>query len=126
MTSNPHESNPYTPPQSGERSAAGATTVQSSLRTVRILFYSHLVLVCGCAVLSLSDTGQIELPRVVARWFYFPAVQAPLVLSWLLIPAMMIVAAARLRDRSPGFRVTVVVGDILLSMFQLWAMLPLV
>ncbi len=100
--------------------------MRSSLRTVRILFYSHLAVVCFCAVFSLSDTRQIELPRDVARWFYFPAAQAILALSWILFPAATIVAAARLRDRSPGFRVTVVVGDILLSMFQLWAMLPLV
>jgi hypothetical protein len=126
VTSNPHDSNPYTSPQAGERSAAGETTVRSSLRIVRILFYAHLVFVCLCAVFSLLETGQIELPRYVAWWFYFPVVQAPMVLSWLLFPAMMIIAAARLPNRSPGFRVAVVAGDILLSMFQLWVMLPLV
>jgi hypothetical protein len=125
VTSNPHDSNPYIPPQAGERSAAGKTTVRSSLRIVRILFYAHLVFVCFCAVFSLLETGQIDLPRYVARWFYFPAVQAPVVLSWLLFPAMMIITAARLPDRSPGFRVAIVVGDLLLSMFQLWVMLPL-
>ena len=90
------------------------------------MFYFHVVVVCWFATFTLSDTGQIKVPDVVKMLFHLRPVQMSLLFTWMLCPILMSVAAAKLTNRSTAFRVGLVVGDALLSVFQIWMMLPLV
>ena len=118
------DSNPYSAPHK----LGGGTKPQSpsSLRGVRILFYLHLAVVFFWAAFTLSDTRQIDLPQVVQQLFYVRAIQAPLAFTWMLFPGLIAYAASRFSDRPPWHRVAIVACDVLISVFQLWVMLPLV
>jgi hypothetical protein len=120
------DTNPYSAPETVDGGTAGRPLRRSSLRYVRAVFYFHVLVVCWLAVFTLSDTGQIKVPDIVKMLFYFRPLQMPLVFTWMLCPPLMAVAAAKLTNRSTAFRAGLVVGDALLSVFQLWVMLPLV
>lgn len=118
--------NPYSEPETVDGSTTGLPPRRSSLRCVRAVFYFHVLVVCWFAAFTLSDTGQIKVPDVVKVLFYFRPLTMPLVFTWMLCPPLMAVAAAKLTNRSTAFRAGLIVGDALLSLFQLWVMLPLV
>ncbi len=118
------ELNPYSSPKSQGKQPP--LVASSRLRIVRTLFYLHLAVVCFWAAFTLSDTGLISVPRPLEALFYVRIVQLPLAFTWMLFPAMMAYAAAKLTDRSRAFRTSIVLSDVMLSIFQLWVMLPLV
>ena len=120
------DTNPYSAPETIDGSTPGRRRRGSSLRYVRAVFYFHVLVICWLATFTLSDAGQIKVPDVVKMLFYFRPVQMPLVFTWMLCPPLMAVAAAKLTNRSTAFRAGLVVGDTLLSVFQIWVMLPLV
>ena len=120
------ETNPYSSPGTTVDATIMRSPDRSPLRTVRMLFYLHIAVVCWFTAFTLSDTGQLEVPDWIQTLFYFRPVQMPLVFTWLACPVMMSIAAWKIPDRSKAFRVAIVVGDALLSAFQLWVMLPLV
>ncbi|QDU90760.1 hypothetical protein Pla175_41720 [Pirellulimonas nuda] len=121
-----HDSNPYSAPQTADGRTGNEPRLRPPLRLVRVLIYAHLAVVCYWAAFTLSDTGQIEVPRLVTQLFSFLPLQIPLAISWLIFPGMMVYAVSKTPDRSPWYRVQMVAGDILLSAFQLWVMGPLV
>jgi hypothetical protein len=90
---------------------------------VRTVFYLHLATVVGCAFLSLSDAGQIQLPPRLESWLLI--FMSPMVFAWLVCPLAMMCAVS-FSGRSRRFRFLAVGADVLLSAFQLWVLLPLV
>ena len=119
------ETNPYSSPRTTVDATIMRSPDRSPLRTVRVLFYFHIAVVCWFTAFTLSDTGQLDVPDWIQALFSSP-VQMPLVFTWLACPVMISIAAWKIPDRLKAFRVAIVVGDALLSAFQLWVMLPLV
>lgn len=114
--------NPYVPPHSA--SETPTRTLQADLSWVRLIFYFHVVAIVLCAILVSHDTRQLQLPDL-ARIF-LPIVALPLFVSWMLFPLAMMVAASRLQNRTTVFRLAVIGGDLLLSIFQIWVLSPMV
>lgn len=117
--------NSYSSADTTVEATTATSPIRSPLRSVRVLFYIHLAVVCWFAVFSLSDTGLIKVPEIVTALFNFRPVHIPL-FTWMACPVLMTIAAWKLHDRSTAFRVGIVLGDALLSAFQLWVMLPLI
>lgn len=97
-----------------------------SVIRVRILLYLHLVVIGWLAIMTLSDSGQIALPKVIETLLHFQPVELLLMLSWVAFPVLTANAAWRIRGRSFMYRFGAIAIDLLLSAFQLWVMLPTV
>jgi hypothetical protein len=106
-----------------EKEAPGRT-LRGDLNLVRLIFYVHLLAVTLCVILACHDARQLQIPDVVT--IILPIVAPPLFASWMLFLPMMVVAASRLQDRATVFRLAIIASDLLLSIFQVWALLPLV
>jgi len=89
---------------------------------MRVILYFHLIAIVYSAMLTMADTGLIPLPGYVTAVLFLPGIL--LIFSWLVFPLAMAIAAFRLNGRSFEFRLLAVAGDVMLSLFQLWIMLP--
>jgi hypothetical protein len=98
---------------------------RSDLRFVRVILYFHLVAIIFWAVFSLSDMGRLQLPEYIGSLLTVRAIQIPLMLTWMVCPVLMGIAAIQLRYQSFGFRSGVVMLDVFLSAIQFLVMLPL-
>lgn len=97
-----------------------------SVIRMRILLYLHMVVIGWLTIMTLSDSGQIALPAVIKTLFHFQPVELLLMLSWVVFPVLIANAAWKIRGRSFMYRFGAIAIDLLLSTFQLWAMLPTV
>jgi hypothetical protein len=113
--------NPQLDPETASDSVP--TRPRSEFRSVR-RFYLHIIAILLCAVLSLTDTRKLTLPDSVQQLLFQLAM--PIALTCLIFPIAMGIAAVGLKQRSLAIRIGIVLGDILLSVFQLWVLLPTV
>lgn len=114
--------NPYEASQ--QISSPNTHSASTKLRFLRLAVYVHLVAILGCALLTLSDMGQLKLDSTVHSLLW--AVSTPLVLSWMICPGLTMTAAWKLENRSNAFRGCMAIIAILMSVLQLWVCLPLV
>lgn len=114
--------NPQLDPESASDSVP--TQRRSEFRSVRAILYLHVSAILLCAVLSLTDTRKLTLPDPVQQLLFQFAM--PIVLTCLIFPIAMGIAAMGLKQRSLAIRIGIILCDILLSVFQLWVLLPAV
>lgn len=117
--------NPYATPET-QNETAQPPVGPSELRSVRTIFYVHLVAILICAFLTLLDTRQIIFPAVVKQAIgpLLYVIVFPAVFSWLGCPIAMSIAVSRLNHRSIGYRLEIFAADLGLSVFQIWVLLP--
>ena len=115
---------PYAAPE--KNTDTKAPVPSSDLYGVRAILYIHLAAILLLGVFSLSDSGLLEIPAFLHRFFHERFVQIMLLMPWFACPISMVLAAARLNTRSHRFRIGIVTLDVVLSLFQTWVMLPLV
>lgn len=119
--------NPYsTPNEGGEVARDVESTSPWTLRSVRVLIYFHLTAVVLCALFSLIDSGQLTLPETLKTSLPSFPFQIPLLLTPVLCPLLLAIVVWKIPNGSRLFRWSIVGGDVLLSAFQLWALLPTV
>ena len=114
----PCEANPYESPRTPTNSNRHWTG--DDPRWVRVIFYAHLLATVGSALLSLEDTQRIWLPELAV------VVLMPLPFTIVAGPFAMLAVVLELRKHSAGFKVMAVCGELLLSVIQLFVLLPLI
>ena len=114
--------NPYAAPQA-QNDDITVSERNSNLRWVRVLFGFHLFAIVICAVFVMDDTGaiQIQAPANI-EWMMLGFI--PIAFSYMFFPLAMAIAVSQLAQRSLGFRCSIVAFDVMLSMFQLFVLLP--
>ena len=96
-----------------------------SPRYVRLALYGHVAVIVLAAVLTMSDSGHLELPDIVWSLFAWRIIQWPFAFSWMVSPGLT-AAAVYQYDCSQAYRNRIIAFDVFLSLFQLWVMLPMV
>jgi hypothetical protein len=115
------DTNPYAAPQ--ERVESKARRTGAGRFWVRLVLWTHVAVIVYCAVLTLADTRLLQLPDAW-QWLIYQA--APVaVFSWFVFPVMMGIVAYWSGESASGW-VAMFALDVVLSIFQLWVMLPLV
>jgi len=97
--------------------------VVDSHLALRGIFYLHLFAVIVCTLLTLIDIGRLRVSDNVRTMLF--AVSWPFFAAWLAGPVAMLIAIARLR---PALHIVAcaLIGELILVIVQIFAMLPLV
>lgn len=112
--------NPYEPAHSHP---VRCNETRSSDSQLRLALYSHVTAIIGCAVVSLLDTGRLRLDGFWGDFLIRFLI--PLAYSWIVWPVITITIAWR-GSWSIEYKLLIAILSILLTLFQLWACLPLV
>ena len=115
--------NPYEAPNDDSPAAAGSN---SDLRYPRLILIIHLVVIGYFASMTLFESGSLR-SFAALRWvFEDRVVERVMGLASLACPVAMVFCANRLVRRSRAYRLSIIVMDLVLSVVQVFVMLPLV
>lgn len=115
--------NPYEAPNDDSPAAAGPN---SDLRYPRLILIIHLVVIGYFAGMTLFESGSLR-SFAALRWLKEnTVVQLVMCLASPACPVAMVFCANRLVRRSRAYRLSIIALDLVLSVVQVFVMLPLV